>query len=65
MKEITIYLHGSKETMWNEGKKARLKGNALEYFKYACHEVKVVLKVDETTGEAEIFKVNDKLLEVM
>ncbi len=54
---ITVYLHSSKESMYDAGKKAGLTGDALHLFMYACNEVKVDLEVDEK-GLATIKKVD-------
>ncbi len=57
-----IYLHGSKESNYETGQELGLKGKALEYFCYACYEVKVTVEVNEKTGAATIVAVDDKEL---
>lgn len=44
---ITAYLHASRESMYDAGKKAGLTGEALDMFSWACHEIEVQLDVDE------------------
>lgn len=61
--KITVYLHSSKESNYETGKQAGLEGDALEYFMYACYEVKVDLDVDKKTGQAKIVAVDDCKLE--
>jgi len=57
---ITIYLHGSKEGNTDLGQRIGLKGEALNKFMYACYEVKVDLRVNMETGDAEIIKIDDR-----
>ena len=49
--------------MYEAGEKAGLTHDVLEYFKYACYEVKVELDVDDKTGSAKIIKVEDRKVE--
>ena len=56
---INVYLHSSKEAMYEEGKQEGLSDKQLELFKYVCNEVKVTLSVNED-GEAEIIAVDDR-----
>jgi hypothetical protein len=53
-----VFLHASKESMYNQGHAMGLKGEALNNFMYACYEVKLKLEVDEETGEAKIIGVD-------
>ena len=61
---ITVYLHSSKESMYDAGEKAGLKDDALHLFMYACTEVRVDLDVDEK-GNAIIKSVDGRNLLVM
>lgn len=47
--------------MYEKGKEAGLKGTALDFFMYACCEVKIDLAVEET-GHARIFMVDDRVV---
>jgi hypothetical protein len=60
MKEVTLYLHSTKERMLTIGEGMGLSGEALDRFKYAASEVKFTLLVDEVSGNAEIIKVDDR-----
>jgi hypothetical protein len=62
MQLITVWLHGSKESMRDQGERAGLTGAALDKFMYACYEVKMKLRVDEKTGNAAIVTVDDRRL---
>jgi hypothetical protein len=63
MKKITIYVHTDKESSWQAGKKAGLKGEALEMAKYLGYEHAMKYEVDETTGEANLISVDGRKLE--
>ena len=56
---IDVFLHSSKESMYEEGIHAGLSDKQLELFVYACSELKVTLSVNEE-GEAEIIAVDDR-----
>lgn len=45
-----IYLHSSKEQMYEGGKKLGLKGKALENFLYCGYEIGIETEVDTETG---------------
>lgn len=62
--EIRVYLHSSKESMYDAGKKAGLSDKALEQFMYACYEVEVTLDVNEEDGHAKIVAVDNRRLEL-
>lgn len=57
---VNVYLHNSKENMWETGETLGLTGEALRLFIYACVEVKITLRVDEQTGEAKIIAVDGR-----
>ena len=59
---ITAYVHSTKESMYDLGKRSGLKGAALDMFMYACLEVKLELEVNEETGEATIIRVDDRTI---
>ena len=58
---IDVFLHSSKESMYEQGEQAGLSDKQMELFVYACSDVKVTLSVNEK-GEAEIIAVDDKPL---
>ncbi len=58
---ITVYIHGSKESMRDKGETAGLRGNALNFFMYACYEVKIGLEVDDK-GNAKIISIDDRFI---
>ena len=51
----TVYLHSSKESMYEKGVSLGIQGDALDMFKYALSEVVVEIEVNEATGIVEIF----------
>ncbi len=53
-----VYLHSSKESMYDKGVNLGLKGDALNKFMYACYEVELTLDIDRTNGEYNIVAVN-------
>jgi len=55
---ITAYVHSCKESMLDLGAANGISGEALENFKYALSEVKIEMRVDTETGDAQIVKVN-------
>ena len=57
-----IYVHSSRESMWEKGEKLGLTGDALKLFSYVGCEVKLTIDVDEKSGDAVILAVDDKLL---
>jgi phosphoribosyl-AMP cyclohydrolase len=59
---VIVYLHASRETMWEKGEALGLTGEALSMFSFACYEVKVDLDVDQNTGVATIIAVDDRKL---
>ncbi len=50
---IKVYVHGSRDTMFEEGEKLGLTGDALSLFSHACGEICVKLEVQED-GNAKI-----------
>lgn len=56
----TAYVHSSKESMTDLGVRLGLKGQALDYFKYACLEVRLGIEVNDETGDAVIISVDGK-----
>ncbi len=58
--KIDVYVHSSKEDMWNKGKQSGLSDAAMEQFVYACYEVKLTLEVNKKTGKADIVAVDDR-----
>lgn len=55
-KKVTVYVHSSKEAMWELGESIGLSEEALGLFKYACCEVALSVEVQEN-GKARILKV--------
>lgn len=60
---VFAYLHASRESMADLGRRLGLTGESLSRFSYACCEVKVELFVDMSTGLAVITKVDDRNVE--
>jgi hypothetical protein len=58
--EIKIYAHASKDSNYDVGSKAGLKGDALRMFCHAGSEVELILDVNEISGLAKIIKVDGK-----
>jgi hypothetical protein len=54
-----MYLHNNKESAYDDGIKAGLKGKTLDKFSYALHEVEFDVEVDIRTGEYIILSVHD------
>lgn len=61
-KTTEIYVHASRESNLAHGLSMGLSGDALSMFAYAANEVKLSLKVDVMTGEAEIVAVDGRSL---
>jgi hypothetical protein len=57
-----VYLHSSKETMYDKGEALGLSEKALEKFIYTCSEVKIGLEVNLETGEATIISCDNRRL---
>jgi hypothetical protein len=55
---IDMYLHGDKESNYEEGIKIGLSPKVLEKFSYALYEVKLGVEVDTETGETTIVSVD-------
>lgn len=62
MAKTDVYVHGSKDEMWEKGEELGLTGDALRMFSYTATEVKLTIDVDEKTGESTIIAVDDKPL---
>lgn len=62
--EIDIYLHSSKEQMWDAGEKAGLRGDALLAFRFTGCEHKMTYEVDEA-GSSTLIAVDDRKLEAI
>ncbi len=58
--KLTAYIHATKESMRELGEKNGLKGQALDFFSYACCEVNVTLDVDELSGRAVIVEIDGR-----
>ena len=58
--EAVLYVHSFKENNYDLGVKLGLKNDALNFFLFACNEVKLTLDVNEETGKAVIVKVDDR-----
>ena len=57
--QTTVYLHSSKESMYEKGQELGLRGEALNLFCYCCYEVAVLIEVNTATGTYEILAVDD------
>lgn len=55
-----VYVHGSKESMYDKGLKLGLTGEALDMFSFTGYEVKLTVEVDEKSGNSTIIAVDDK-----
>ena len=55
----TVYLHGSKEEMFDLGEELGLEGDALSNFGYALYEVGLELEIDTGTGDYTIVNVTE------
>ena len=61
-KTVNVYLHSSREVMYDKGKALGLAGQALEYFAYTGYEEKITYAVDMETGESTPVALNDREL---
>ena len=59
---IKAYVHGSRESMWDEGEKLGLQGEALRLFSFALYEIQLELDVNDD-GSTEIVAVNGRRFE--
>jgi len=57
-----IYVHSSRDSMWEKGEQLGLTGEALKLFSYVGCEVKLTIEVDEKTGDAVIVAADDRPL---
>lgn len=55
-----IYVHGSKESMYDKGVELGLTGDALHYFTFTGNEIELEILVDTVTGESTIVAVDGK-----
>ena len=58
--KIDVYVHSSRDSMFEQGEKLGFTGEILSMFSYAASEVKLTMEVDETTGLATIVMVDDR-----
>ena len=58
-----VYVHSDKGTMYQVGKELGLSSKALETFVYTGYEVKLTINIDESSGDSDIIKVDDRVLE--
>ena len=58
-----IYVHSSRDSMWNKGEQLGLTGEALKLFSFVGCEVKLTIEVDEKTGDVVIVAVDGRKLE--
>jgi hypothetical protein len=54
--KTTLYVHSSKESMWEKGEELGLSDVALRNFCYALYEVSIPVIIDTETGNYEIVK---------
>ena len=57
-----IYVHSSRDSMWEKGEQLGLTGEALKLFSFVGCEVKLTIEVDEKTGDAVIVAADDRPL---
>ena len=62
MIKTDIYVHSSRDSMWEKGEQLGLTGEALKLFSFVGCEVKLTIEVDEKTGDAVIVAADDKPL---
>ena len=55
---ITSYIHGDKETEYDDAIEAGLSEAAASKFRYSLYEVVIEQEVDEITGKSSIVSVN-------
>lgn len=58
-----MYASGSKESMWDEGERLGLSGEALRMFSHGLDEVTLDLQVDTDTGVVLIIAVDGRVVE--
>lgn len=63
MIQTDIYVHSSRDLMYEKGEKLGLTGEALRLFSYVGCEVKLTINVDEKTGDAVIVAVEGRKFE--
>ena len=51
---VTFYLHGSKESNYEDGRELGLSDEALDNFVYTCYELAIQLKVNPMTGKSKM-----------
>jgi len=59
MIKTKVYVHGTKESMYDKGVELGLTGEALDNFKYTGYEVELEIEVNKETGDSTIIAVND------
>jgi len=57
---ITLYVHGSKESAYEAGEKAGIKGDALELFKFTGGEHRIEYEVNPETGDSVPVKIDGR-----
>lgn len=65
---VSIYLHSSKDSLWEMAEKLGLEGDAVRMFRYLGTEEKLTYEVDPATGEGRLigangFKLSNEKLE--
>ena len=63
MNTTDIFVHTSKEYMWDKGMEIGLSQDQLNIFMYVGYEVRLTIEVDENTGDAVIVAVDGRKLE--
>ncbi len=58
--ETIIYVHSSKDDMWETGEKLGLSGEALQVFKHTACEVALKIRVNTETGYSEIIELTNR-----
>lgn len=57
-KTAEVYVHGSKENMWDIGTELGLDGEALNLFRYALYEVAIEISVNRD-GAYKVLSIKD------
>jgi hypothetical protein len=58
-KKVDVYLSASRETLYDQGQKMGLTGNALDMFTFTGYEEKITYAVDMETGASIAVALND------
>ena len=60
MINVTVFVHGSDEHMYETGEQIGLKGDVLWNFSHSCDEFELELEVDVKTGLSKVVKIDGR-----